>query len=85
MHLIQSIPGGGVRRLLNLAPIHHRIPVILAPEDEDHWLNPDGTEPARLKPLLNPYPAHLIVATRVSLKVNNPTNDTKEIIEPITP
>ena len=59
-----------------------RMPAILSPEDEDHWLNPDETEPARLKSLLKPYPAHLMVATRVSQKVNNPRNDTKEIIEP---
>ena len=32
---------------------HDRMPVILEPEDEETWLNPDITEVERLMPLLN--------------------------------
>ena len=45
-----------------VAPIHIRMPVILLPEDEDHWLDPDMTEPAEIVSLLRPYPAELLQA-----------------------
>jgi putative SOS response-associated peptidase YedK len=37
--------------------IHDRMPVILNPEDEAAWLDPDIVEPERLLPLLKQYPA----------------------------
>ena len=40
-----------------VAPIHDRMPVILAREDEDVWLNPDETESEALLPFLRPLPA----------------------------
>jgi putative SOS response-associated peptidase YedK len=40
-----------------VAPIHDRMPVILAREDEDAWLNPDETESEALLPFLRPLPA----------------------------
>ena len=40
-----------------VAPIHDRMPVILAREDEDDWLNPDETENEALLPFLRPLPA----------------------------
>jgi putative SOS response-associated peptidase YedK len=45
-----------------VAPIHNRMPVILLPEDEDHWLDPDMTEPEGIVSLLRPYPAELLQA-----------------------
>jgi putative SOS response-associated peptidase YedK len=45
-----------------VAPIHNRMPVILLPEDEDHWLDPDMTEPEEIVSLLRPYPAELLEA-----------------------
>ena len=45
-----------------VAPIHNRMPVILLPEDEDHWLDPDMTEPEEIVSLLRPYPAELLQA-----------------------
>jgi putative SOS response-associated peptidase YedK len=46
-----------------VAPIHNRMPVILLPEDEEHWLDLDMSEPEEITRLLQPYPADLIVAT----------------------
>ena len=43
-----------------MEPIHDRMPVILLPEDEDEWLNPDRTEPQDLLPYLKPYPDGLL-------------------------
>ena len=49
-----------------VALIHNRMPVILLPEDEDHWLDPDMTEPEEITRLLRPYPANLMTASRAS-------------------
>ena|SRR5689334_14218252 len=49
-----------------VAPIHNRMPVILLPEDEAHWLDPDLTEPEQIVSLLRPYPADLMVAARAA-------------------
>jgi putative SOS response-associated peptidase YedK len=40
-----------------VAPIHDRMPVILAPEAEALWLDPALRDPGVLQPLLAPYPA----------------------------
>jgi putative SOS response-associated peptidase YedK len=45
-----------------VAAIHNRMPVILLPDDEDHWLDPDMTEPEEIVSLLRPYPAALLEA-----------------------
>lgn len=45
-----------------MAPIHNRMPVILQPDDEELWLNPDITEIEALEPLLRPYPDELLEA-----------------------
>jgi putative SOS response-associated peptidase YedK len=45
-----------------VAPIHNRMPVILAREDEDAWLNPDETESAALLSYLRPLPAEALQA-----------------------
>jgi putative SOS response-associated peptidase YedK len=47
-------------------PIHNRMPVILLPEQEDDWLNPDLTEPQDILAYLRPYPDDLLVAERVA-------------------
>ncbi len=63
--------------------IHQRMPVILAPEDYDLWLDPSLHEPERLQPLLRPHPAEEMVAYPVSTRVNNPANDTPDCIVPV--
>jgi len=65
-----------------MAPIHNRMPVILRQEDEDAWLNPDETEPARLLPLLLPYSAEEMEAYTVSRAVNSPRNDGPQLRTP---
>lgn len=49
-----------------MAPIHNRMPVILLPEDEDAWLDPDMTEVERITGYLRPYPDDLLAAERVA-------------------
>jgi putative SOS response-associated peptidase YedK len=65
-----------------MAPIHDRMPVILAPQDYDRWLDPALQEPAAILPLLRPYPAGDMEAYPVSTLVNSPKNDRPELIAP---
>jgi putative SOS response-associated peptidase YedK len=66
-----------------LASLHDRMPVILAPDDYDLWLDSAVQEAERLKPLLAPYPDDELQMHAVSTDVNRPKNDSPECIEPI--
>jgi len=63
-----------------LAHIHDRMPVIVNPEDYDRWLDPKS-ESQTLLPLLVPYEADDIMAYSVGSAVNDPKNDTVEILK----
>jgi len=58
----------------------HRMPAILRPEDHAAWLR--GT-PAEARAVLGPYPADLMVAHRVSTRVNSVRNNSPELTAPI--
>ncbi len=60
-------------------PIHHRMPVILEAKDEESWLD-KKTTPDNLQKLLMPYPEGKLEAYTVSIKVNNPRNQGKELV-----
>jgi putative SOS response-associated peptidase YedK len=45
-----------------MAPIHDRMPVILLPDDEDAWLDPDLVEVEQITSYLRPYPDDLLEA-----------------------
>jgi len=62
-------------------PIHNRMPVILAAEDYDGWLEPQVQQPERLEPLLRPYPAGEMDAYPVSPYVNSPAHNDPRCIE----
>jgi putative SOS response-associated peptidase YedK len=66
-----------------IRPLHARMPVILAPEDYDLWLEPAVQEVQRIQSLLRPYPAEEMTAYPVSTRVNNPANDSPECLEPV--
>ncbi len=63
--------------------LHDRMPVIILNEDYDLWLDKEIQEPDRLKPLLEPVPSQAMEIFEVDLKVNNPANDSEEVIIPI--
>lgn len=63
--------------------IHERMPVILAPEEEEVWLNAGSGETERLLSLLDPYPEKEMKVYEVSAAVNFPANDRPECIEPV--
>jgi putative SOS response-associated peptidase YedK len=66
-----------------LKPIHDRMPVILTREAERVWLDPTIQDPARLLPLLTPYPAEEMESYPVSTRVNNPAHDGRECMLPL--
>lgn len=62
--------------------LHDRMPVILAPEDVDRWLDPANHDAAVLLPLLKPAPDDSLVYYPVSTLVNSPRNDEQACIQP---
>lgn len=64
-----------------MKPIHDRMPVILAPEHYDRWLDPNLQKPDEVVPLLGPYPGDELEALPVSPYVNSPTRDDPKCIE----
>jgi len=65
-----------------LEDVHHRMPVIVAPENYGPWLDPaSGKED--LTPLLKPYPDELMETYPVGRIVNNPKNDDPSCIEAV--
>ena len=54
-----------------MAPVHNRMPVIVPPSAYDQWLDPTLSDPARLEPLLRPYPAVEMAAKPASRKMND--------------
>lgn len=63
-----------------VAPIHDRMPVIIAPSDFETWLT--GDVDAALD-LLRPAPDRLLTATPVGDRVNRADNDGPGLIEPV--
>lgn len=62
--------------------VHDRMPVILTPQNEKEWLNPDIGSDDAIK-LLLPYPAIEMVSYPVSTLVNKPSIDNIQVIQPI--
>jgi len=64
-----------------LAPIHDRMPVILAPEAWDQWLDPANDDLTAIKGLLVPAPSADFEAVPVSTRVNDVANEGPELID----
>ncbi len=60
---------------------HDRMPVILRPEDEDLWLDPEIEEPEALEALYAAFPAKKMAEWTVSTRVNNASVDSPELIQ----
>ncbi|WP_333832772.1 SOS response-associated peptidase [Rubrimonas sp.] len=63
-----------------LAPIHHRMPVIVPPADYGLWLGEEGKGAATL---MKPAPEGFLAMHRVDRAVNAARHDAPELIEPI--
>ena len=67
-----------------VAQVHDRMPVILRPEWEEAWLDPE-VPPEDLEPAWEPYPAELMEAHPVSPRVNSPRYDDPSCLVPAGP
>jgi putative SOS response-associated peptidase YedK len=66
-----------------LAPIHERMPVVIAPEAFELWLDCANVDAATAAALIAPAPDGLFDAYEISTAVNRATNDSPALIEPI--
>ncbi len=62
------------------AKIHDRMPVILSPDKEKSWLSDNSVE--NIQEFLKPYDDNKMKCYPISLVVNNPQNNSPEIILP---
>jgi putative SOS response-associated peptidase YedK len=63
-----------------VSELHHRMAVVLAPDEEETWLHGDPDEAAAV---LDPAPADEWHAYPVSTRVNSPANDGPELVEAV--
>ncbi len=63
-----------------LAPLHERMPVVLAPSDYRLWLDPQVVDPDAISHLLAPAGDDHLVAEPVSTHVNRVANDDPQCI-----
>ncbi|GAB4376042.1 MAG: SOS response-associated peptidase [Kiloniellaceae bacterium] len=62
-----------------MAAVHHRMPVILTPEQVGPWLDP-ASSPAALAALLKPLPDDAVTLTPVSKRVNAVREDDADLL-----
>ena len=63
-----------------VADLHHRMAVVLDPDEESTWLHGSPEEAADL---LDPHPGEAWRTYPVSTRVNSPANDAPDLIEPV--
>ena len=66
-----------------LAPIHDRMPVVIAPEAFDLWLDTANVDAATAAALIMPAPDNLFEAYEISTAVNRTANDSAALVEPV--
>jgi putative SOS response-associated peptidase YedK len=66
-----------------VAPLHDRMPVIVAPQDYALWLDGKVHDPARLEALLRPYAADEMEAVPVSREINKAGAEGPWLLTPI--
>lgn len=65
-----------------IGKVHHRMPVILNPENYSQWLDPLATS-AQLKSLLVPFPPDEMKVRSISKVVNSAKNDSPDCLKPL--
>ena len=66
-----------------LAPLHHRMPVLLAPEHWPAWLGETAASETELSAMLRPYPGAAMSAWAVDRRVGNVRNDDPDLLTPL--
>jgi putative SOS response-associated peptidase YedK len=67
-----------------MAPVHHRMPVVLPPGAWDEWLRPGPLGRTRLNELLAPAPDDLLDMYPVGIAVKSARNDGPQLLVPGT-
>ncbi|MCO6392798.1 SOS response-associated peptidase [Aliihoeflea aestuarii] len=65
-----------------LAPIHHRMPVVIQEEDFERWLDCINNEPRDVADLMRPVEPDFFEAIPVSDRVNKVVNDDPGLLDP---
>jgi putative SOS response-associated peptidase YedK len=63
-----------------VVPVHDRMPVILAPENVDVWLDPQALPPEVAGSILRPFDARKMAVREVSPRVNNANYDSADVL-----
>jgi putative SOS response-associated peptidase YedK len=66
-----------------LAPLHDRMPVLLAPDRWTAWLGETAVTERELKAMLKPYPGESMCFWPVDRRVGNVRNDSPDLFAPI--
>ena len=66
-----------------MAAVHDRMPVIIAPDAFDLWLNCGEVDALTAEALIQPAPDNLLEVWPVSTAVNRTANDNAELILPL--
>ena len=67
-----------------LASVHARMPVVLAEDAWDRWLDPGFDDVATLTSFLEPAPDEWFTTYEVSTRVNKPENNDARLLDPVT-
>ena len=67
-----------------MSVLHDRMPVIIAPEHFDTWLDCHSGSAEHILALLHAPPEDLLQLVEVSRKLNNPRNEGPEVQEPVS-
>jgi putative SOS response-associated peptidase YedK len=59
------------------------MPLIIARDEWDRWLDPELSDMQTIQQMIKPYPADEMRAYKVSSRVNNARNDDAALIEPV--
>ncbi len=68
-----------------MQPLHHRMPVLIAPADYERWLDTSRERASDVADLLKPPPEDALVRHPVSETVNSARNDGPELIAETAP
>lgn len=68
-----------------LAPIHHRMPVVIQPGDFDRWLDTSNVTVKEAMTMLRPAQEDLFEAIPVSTRVNAVANDDADLLHEVDP
>lgn len=66
-----------------IQPVDERMPVMLRPENYEQWLSKEPIDDSDFEQFLNTYSMTEMAVNRVSEDVNNPSNNSAELIQPI--